>query len=262
MKTNYLKILIITLFFLGFYFFMKKDKSLLDNVSLENWKETTNTFRVEQLRFERVRNAYRLKSDRVKRILAMNGMQSFEYDLFLRAFKKEEILEVWMKPKNKLQFQLIWEYAFCKNSGQLGPKRKEGDFQIPEGFYEISTFNPKSTFLLSLKVDYPNASDKILSDQKTPGSDIYIHGNCQTVGCIPITDELIQELYIFAVEGKQNNRTIPIHIFPSKKWEELPDASSELQAFWKNLKLGFDFFDKNKKLPKVSVDENGRYFFN
>lgn len=261
MKTNYFKIIIITLFFLGFYFFMKKDKSLLDHVSLENWKETSNTFRAEQLRFERVRNAYQLKSDRVKKILALNDIESFEYDLFLRAFKKEEKLEVWVKPKNQSKYQLIWEYTFCKNSGTLGPKRKEGDYQIPEGFYKISTFNPKSKFLLSLKVDYPNASDKILSDQKTPGGDIYIHGNCQTVGCIPITDDLIQELYVFAVEGKANNE-IPIHIFPSKNWKELISTSSEHQAFWKNLKPGFDFFEKDKKLPNVRVKENGRYIFN
>lgn len=262
MKTNHLKITIITLFFLGFYFFMKKDKSSLDHVSLNNWKDTSNAFRDEQLRFERVRNAYQLKSDKVKKILTLNGIQSFEYDLFLRAFKKEETLEVWAKPKNKSQYQLIWEYAFCKSSGQLGPKRKEGDYQIPEGFYEISTFNPKSTFLLSLKVNYPNASDKILSDKEKPGGDIYIHGNCQTIGCIPITDVFIQELFILAVEGRKNNNIIPINIFPSKNWEELTTTSVELQSFWKNLKVGFDFFEKNKKLPAVRVGEDGRYIFN
>ena len=258
MNSSYLKTIIITLFFIGFYFFMKKDRSPLDSVSLENWKNTSNTFREEQLRFERVRNAYELKSTKVKKILALNGMESFEYDLFLRAFKKEETLEVWVKAKDQSQYQLIWEYAFCKNSGMLGPKRKEGDYQIPEGFYEISIFNPKSKFLLSLKVNYPNASAKILSDKETPGSDIYIHGDCQTVGCIPITDEFIQELYIFAVEGKNNNNIIPIHIFPSKKWETLT-GSDGLQSFWNNLKVGFDFFEKNKNLPKVSVDKNGRY---
>lgn len=262
MKTNYLKIIFITLFFLSFYFFMKKNNSPLDKVSLDHWQNSDNPFREEQLRFERVRNAYELKATKVKKILALHGIQSFDYDLFLRAFKKEEILEVWVKPKSQSHYQLIWEYAFCKNSGTLGPKRKEGDRQIPEGFYQISNFNPKSQFLLSLKVNYPNASDKILSDQEKSGSDIYIHGNCQTVGCIPITDPLIQELYIFAVEGKKDNNIIPIHIFPSKEWKELEETSDEeLKLFWKNLKVGFDFFEKNQKLPTVRVEESGEYTF-
>ena len=241
---------------------MKKNNSPLDNVSLENWKDTSNPFRTEQLRFERVRNAYQLKETKVKKILALNGIQSFDYDLFLRAFKKEEKLEVWIKPKSQSEYQYIGEYAFCKNSGTLGPKRKEGDRQIPEGFYTISNFNPKSQFLLSLKVDYPNASDKILSDATKPGSDIYIHGNCYTVGCIPITDPLIQELYIFAVEGRKNNNVIPFHIFPSKNWKALEkNAPEELKLFWKNLKVGFDFFEENKKLPPVKVAEDGKYVF-
>jgi len=262
MNTNYFKTIAITLFFVGFYFFMKNNKSPLDNISLDNWKETSNPFREEQLRFERVRDAYQLKATKVKKILTLNNIQSFEYDLFLRAFKKEEILEVWVKSKTNSEYQLIWEYPFCKNSGTLGPKREEGDRQIPEGFYEISSFNPKSQFLLSLKVNYPNASDKILSHREKPGSDIYIHGNCQTVGCIPITDPFIQELYIFAVEGKsRKNNVIPIYIFPSKKWNELSSASTEMQSFWKNLKVGFDFFEKNKNLPKIKIEENGKYSF-
>jgi len=230
---------------------MKKNNSPLDKISLDNWQDTTNPFRQDQLRYERVRNAYQLKETKVKKILALNGIESFDYDLFLRAFKNEETLEVWIKPKSQSQYQLIWEYAFCKNSGILGPKRKEGDLQIPEGFYQISNFNPKSQFLLSLKVNYPNASDKILSDAEKPGGDIYIHGNCQTIGCIPITDPLIQELYIFAVEGNKN--IIPIHIFPSKNWDLLEPSYDELKLFWGNLKIGFDFFEKNKNLPTVSV---------
>ena len=54
-------------------------------------------------------------------------------------------------------------------SGTTGPKRAEGDYQVPEGFYYINEFNPNSKYHLSLGLNYPNASDKILSDSIDPG---------------------------------------------------------------------------------------------
>jgi len=100
-------------------------------------------------------------------------------------------------------------------AGSLGPKRIEGDYQVPEGFYYISEFNPKSEFNLALKVNYPNQSDKLLSDSLRPGGGIYIHGSCITVGCIPITDGQIEELYLLAANAKSNGEDfIPVHIFP------------------------------------------------
>ena len=71
-----------------------------------------------------------------------------------------------------------------------------GDYQVPEGFYYINEFNPKSEYHFALGLNYPNASDHILSDSIQPGGDIYIHGSCVTTGCIPITDGQIEELYV------------------------------------------------------------------
>ena len=247
----------------AYIFLLKKSNSDFENVSLANWKEIPESeFRQKQLQFERVRDAFALKEDFVKRLLTQTGIHSFDNDLFLRAFKKEEILEVWAKPKSEKQYRLVKTYTFCKNSGDLGAKRKEGDRQIPEGFYRISHFNPKSNYLLSLKINYPNASDKILSDAENMGGDIYIHGGCQTIGCIPITNEGIQELYILSVEAHRNNQRIPIHIFPSKNMEALEKSthfSTNTKSFWKTLKPGFYFFEENKKLPKVKVLGNGNY---
>ena len=253
---------ILFIFLLKFISPLKKDTSDLSHISLEHWKSTaSSTFHTQQLQFERVRNAYQAKETYIKRLLISHRIHSFQYDLFLRAFKKEEILEVWAKDKSATSFKLIKTFSFCKNSGTLGPKRKEGDLQIPEGFYQISHFNPKSNFLLSLKVNYPNASDKILSDPTQPGSDIYIHGSCHTTGCIPITDDKIQELYLLAVEAHEVGQQIPIHIFPTKNWSNILDEHAAHFSFWKNLKQGFDFFEKNGKLPKVEVLENGEYVF-
>ena len=251
---------------IAYFSFYKNEETSLENFNLDTWNELPDfEFRQQQMRFETVRNAYKAQKTYVKKLLAKAGFFSFEYDLFFRAFKKERVFEVWAKLPNELEYKLITTYPFCRFSGQLGPKRKQGDLQIPEGFYRISHFNPASNYLLSLKVNYPNASDKILSHPTTPGGDIYIHGGCQTVGCIPITDDSIQELYVLAIEAKRGGGKIPIHIFPSKDMESLISGndSDDLthRKFWKILSTGFNLFEKNKQLPNVSVLENGDYNF-
>jgi murein L,D-transpeptidase YafK len=207
-------------------------------------------FKEQQLKFDRVKSAYEEKATAVKDLL--KGVRG-KYNIFLRAFKKEKELEVWIKTKDT--YSLLTKYDFCTTSGVLGPKRKEGDLQIPEGVYHINHFNPFSTFHLSLGINYPNTSDKILGDKKHPGGSIYIHGNCVSIGCIPITDDKIKELYILAVEAKNGGQSdIPVHIFPARNIEELPAS-----AFWNNLKTVYDDFEKNKKLRSVSVDKSGAY---
>src|SRR5690606_11025729 len=103
--------------------------------------------------------------------------------------------------KNGEKFTLVKTYPVCSSSGLPGPKRKKGDRQTPEGFYHIDRFNPQSAFHLSLGINYPNSSDKILG-HSDPGGDIFIHGSCVTIGCVPLTDDLIKEVYVLAVEAK------------------------------------------------------------
>jgi len=251
-----------------FSFFLCVVLSLFSNCTpmpdWNDWNEIPQSgFLKSQLEFPRVREAFKNKEKTLKEILLSNQIESFDIDLYLRAFKQEETLELWAKPKKEPQYRLIKSYDFCRNSGTLGPKRTEGDYQIPEGFYRISHYNPKSNFLLSLKVNYPNASDKILSDPTKPGGDIYIHGNCQTIGCIPITDDKIQEVYLFAVLAKEEGLSLPIDIFPFKMTNENLNKKikefSFLESFWKSLKPGYDFFENNKTLPKIEVDREGVY---
>jgi murein L,D-transpeptidase YafK len=172
-----------------------------------------------------------------------------------------------LKHKNEKEFRLFKTYDICYYSGELGPKRKQGDGQVPEGFYKIEAFNPYSNYHLSLRVSYPNASDKIIGKVNL-GGDIMIHGNCVSIGCVPITDTYIKELYILAVEAKNGGQdNIPIHIFPGKldkKGMEFLNGKypeNSLQNFWKNLKNGYDYFEENKKLPKIEVDKSGKYVF-
>lgn len=95
-----------------------------------------------------------------------------------------------------------------------------------------------------------------------------IHGNCVTIGCIPITDDMIRELYVLCVEAKNSGQSqIPIHIFPARlitgNLRRIKDAQtdSEIDTFWDNLKTGYDWFETKKKLPKVTVDAKGKYVF-
>ena len=161
----------------------------------------SDTFENEQLSFDHVRQARDDKDEALQKLFKDRGI-AYPGEVFLRVFKQEKEMELWVKPKGKTKFQLLKTYPICALSGRLGPKRKEGDGQVPEGFYKIVHFNPESSFYLSLGINYPNASDKILSDKKSPGSAIYIHGKCVTIGCMPMTDDGIKEIYWLCVKAK------------------------------------------------------------
>ena len=144
----------------------------------------------------------------------------------------------------------------------------EGDYQVPEGFYHINEFNPNSNYHLALGLNYPNASDRILSDSDRPGNAIYIHGNCVSTGCIPISDEPIEELYIIAMNVKaQGQDFIPVHVFPvrynvKKSLEYLNTTiknNHTLQEFNHHIKEVFDYFEVKKQLPIIMVNKKGEY---
>ena len=224
------------------------------------------SFKESQLQHSRVKAAYEEKEETVNSYFQKKRLQQEGFHLFIRAFKKEKQLEVWTKEKNKTKYDLLITYDFCTTSGRLGPKRREGDLQIPEGVYHINHFNPQSNFHLSLGIDYPNASDKILSDKQKPGGEIYIHGNCVTIGCIPITDEKIKELYILAVEARNNGQEkIPVHIFPCRMDDEEMRSleeefiDSKIISFWKNLQDVYEDFEENQQLNPTTVDKKGLY---
>lgn len=230
---------------------------------------TTESFKEIQLKHSRVKTAYEEKEAEVKKLFESKNIEYKGFQLFLRAFKKEESLEVWVKENGKDKFEILRSYEFCTSSGTLGPKRKEGDLQIPEGIYQINHFNPESNFYLSLGLNYPNASDKILSHATKPGGSIYIHGNCVTIGCIPITDPKIKELYVMAVEARNaGQNVIQVHVFPDRldkgKAEVLAveySVSDQVKLFWKNLEPVYQDFQSNKILKTVKVNKKGEYYF-
>lgn len=189
-------------------------------------------------------------------------------EIFIRSFKFDKQLEVWVKATAKEPFKLFKTYKVCMQSGTMGPKRMQGDYQVPEGFYYINEFRPHSNYHLALGLNYPNASDRILSDSLRPGNDIYIHGNCVSTGCIAINDSQIEEVYMLATQAKNSGQEfIPVHVYPvkynvKKSAEYLAQtlqAKPSLAPFTSRLKEAFNYFEEKKQLPVIMINRNGEY---
>lgn len=230
----------------------------------------SNSFKESQLKYSRVRQAYQDKESSLLTLLKNQQIDRKELKIYLRAFKKEKEIELWGKNASDTKYSLIKTYRVCRTSGRLGPKRKQGDLQIPEGFYHIDRFNPYSNFYLSLGINYPNKSDRILGVKNKLGGDIFIHGACVTIGCLPITDDEIKELYIFCVEAKNNGLSkIPVTIFPSRLTDDdyklLTDNNkpdSDKIGLWADLKKGYQIFNETKQLPSIGFLNSGRHNVN
>ena len=128
----------------------------------------------------------------------------------LLAFKQERLLDVWGANETG-SYSLIAEYPIQAASGTLGPKRREGDRQVPEGFYRLTSLNPMSRFHVSLRVDYPNADD-IAANPGVPhnklGSDIYVHGGAASIGCLAMGDAVIEEIFCLVAQTEPGKREI------------------------------------------------------
>lgn len=227
------------------------------------------TFRNFQFSFNRVSQAWAQCNDSLRSLFATKKIPYPTANIFLRFFKGANEMELWARPDDTSKFTLIKSYRVCALSGALGPKRWEGDKQVPEGMYFIDDFNPKSDFHLSLLLNYPNYSDLINGDKVKPGGDIYIHGGCVTVGCLPMTDPVIRELYILCLNAKLSGQNyIPVHIYPVRfdrkglnyLGKEYGSDTTK-QRFWVNLKSEYDYFELNHKLLPVMYTPDGKYIF-
>jgi len=229
----------------------------------------TNSIKEQQLRFPRVRTAQHEKDAALRALLKAKGLAYPPRAALLRAFKKEATLELWGAESTNGPYVLLKTYGICATSGVLGPKRRFGDEQVPEGFYDLDFFNPQSNFYLSMHIDYPNAADRILGYRKNLGGTIYLHGNCASIGCIPITDDGIKEVYWLAVLVRDGGaKHLLIQIFPARLndsgFRDLAKThlgQTELVNFWSSLKEGYELFEKDRLLRQVHVNKDGRYEF-
>lgn len=222
-----------------------------------------------QMKHPKVQSANSEKYNIIKNKFESKGLTFPMKDIFWRAFKHYKTLELWAYCADSQSYILVETYKICETVGDFGPKRQEGDFQIPEGFYYLDIFNPDSKYFLSMHVNYPNESDRILGVQGKLGGDIYVHGGCETVGCLPMTDEVMKEIYIVNVHSRASGLLrIPIHIFPmrltvnnlNKLKQDFFKGNTKMINFWNNLKIGYDYFETKKNLPNITVDPvSGKY---
>ena len=182
--------------------------------------------------------------------------------VFLRAFKEEAELELYVLHRESKRFVLFRTYTVAAQSGTLGPKLREGDGQVPEGFYAVgkNAMKPDSRYHLAFNIGYPNAYD--LAHQRT-GSFIMVHGNQVSIGCLAMTDEKIEEIYSLcdaALQGEQPY--FRVHIFPFRMTEERMEKArdSEHHEFWQNLREGYQRFETNG-LPAETTVRDKRYHF-
>ncbi len=222
-----------------------------------------------QKKYQRVKDAIEEKEALIEKKLNKNQIKLNNINLLLVAYKDNDLLDIYAKTKQDDNYKKIQSYKICARSGQLGPKRKEGDVQVPEGFYYIDRFNPMSNFYLSLGINYPNQSDIKKSKFDNLGGDIFIHGSCATVGCLPMTDNIIKEIYLLAMHAKNNGQQkIPVYIFPFKMTDKNMTYyttkyknDNELISFWENLKTGHDIFIEEQKELSININNNGDYSF-
>lgn len=195
----------------------------------------------------------------LERDLAAAGL-NFGDPVFIRAFKEELQLEFYVLNRRNHKFDLFRTYPIAASSGQLGPKLAEGDGQVPEGFYAVppSAMKPDSRYHLAFNIGFPNEYDRAL---KRTGSLIMIHGNAVSIGCLAMTDEKIEEIYTLCAAAHANGqRYFRVHVFPFRMTEERmrKAAGNRWEEFWKNLREGYDRFEKDHVPPEVRV-KNGRY---
>lgn len=181
--------------------------------------------------------------------------------ILARIFKEEAEMEIWKKDRDG-QYALLKTYPICRWSGDLGPKKKEGDRQAPEGFYTITPgqMNPASNFYLAFNTGFPNAYDRAWG---YTGSELMVHGDCSSRGCYAMTDEQIQEIYALAREsffGGQKAFQLEAFPFRMTALNMAKHRNNPNFAFWKMLKEGYDHFEATRQEPKVAVCEK-RYVF-
>ena len=189
---------------------------------------------------EEVVNQYKTNVEqRLKPYFAKSSLAYPPKNLALLAFKQEKLLELWTDENGKKKF--ITSYKIQAASGHLGPKLREGDRQVPEGIYKISGLNPNSSYHLSMKLNYPNEYDLKYAQQEgrnEPGTNIFIHGDSASIGCLAMGDIVIEELFILVHEVGRKNVTVIISPYDFRnKAKQNIDGPVWLPELYSNIRL-------------------------
>lgn len=181
---------------------------------------------------------------------------------FVRIFKRERRLELWMQHGDG-PFRLFRSYHICCFSGELGPKLREGDLQAPEGFYRVGRrqLNPASRHHRAFNLGFPNACDRQLG---RTGSALMVHGGCSSTGCYAITDASIDEVYaVVEAALEQDQQAVDVHAYPFMPTASALAAEQDhpWYGFWCNLQQGCELFEQDGRPPAIAA-RDGAYVFN
>ena len=152
---------------------------------------STSARRADRLRYARfaAMSARQLKHPFLKAQLSYPPK-----DIALLIFKQSKTLELYGRDQHDWRY--VMTFPIQAMSGGPGPKLHVGDHQVPEGMYDVVMMNPHSHFTLSMKLNYPNAFDRLVATTPaTLGNNIFIHGKARSIGCIAIGDRAIEILY-------------------------------------------------------------------
>lgn len=192
----------------------------------------------------------------LQRYVRSAGLKYPPKQIFVRAFKYERQFEVWGANSVKSELKLIKRYPILAASGTLGPKLKAGDLQVPEGWYHIDRFNPYSSYHLSLGLNYPTVVERDLARPNDPGSDIFIHGNQKSAGCLAMGDSAIEEIYTLA---KLSTHRVHVFILPSKSNPGPIYRGARNPKFYGQIYKLNSVIDSRHRLPNLTIDRGGTY---
>ena len=177
--------------------------------------------------------------------------------VFVRIFKEESELELWLFDETSQAFVLFATYPICHWTGTLGPKIKEGDRQSPEGFYTVRWQQTRlvGRWRRAFNLGFPNAHDQL---NGRTGSFLLVHGGCSSVGCYAMTEQVQDEIFSLVAESLTKTRDrFHVHVFPFR----MTDANMERHKhhvwmdFWRDLKAGYDTFERSRLPPRVGICE-------
>ncbi|MCC6874803.1 MAG: L,D-transpeptidase family protein [Sandaracinaceae bacterium] len=182
----------------------------------------------------------------------------------IEIYKSERQLELWASNVARGPYTLVHRYRICGLSGDVGPKRRQGDRQAPEGFYSVDRFNPNSRHVVSLGLSYPNDADRAASRARRLGGDIFIHGGCSSAGCFAVGDRATEEIYSAALAAREAGQgRIDVFVYPARlsarTFARLAREHPRHRAFWASLRPAYDRFQRTHEPAPISIDARGRY---
>ncbi|MEM7189345.1 MAG: L,D-transpeptidase family protein [Pseudomonadota bacterium] len=104
--------------------------------------------------------------------------------------------------------EVMQDFRIALGFAPEGDKNREGDGKTPEGTYRIDRRNDRSSFYLSLGIDYPRPDQRAAAraEGRNPGGDIFIHGQPNgyngpalpydwTAGCAAVSNAEIEQIW-------------------------------------------------------------------